>query len=270
MLATAIILFREVLEASLIIAIILGASKTIPNRGKWVAAGIGIGLAGASLVALFADQISSAFSGNGQPLFNSSILLLAVSMLGWHSIWMSQHSKKMTENIQVLGNNIQKGTKPPFALMIITLIAVMREGSEAVLFLWAISTGGAQYNTMITGGILGVMAGILSGILLYKGLLRLPIRHFFSITNAFILLLTAGLAAQAAGFLNQAGIVPSLGNQIWNSSRFLSQTSIPGQLMHILIGYTARPMGIQIVFYLLTLFILFSLTHLIKIHKNKT
>ena len=67
------------------------------------------------------------------------------------------------------------------------------------------------------------MAGILVGVLLYRGLLRIPLRHFFSVTSWLILLLTAGLAAQAAGFLNQAGLLPALGNGVWDTSHLLSQ-----------------------------------------------
>ena len=70
MLATAIIMFREVLEAALIIAIVLGASRGIEGRGRWVAAGIGLGLIGASIVAILAAEISSAFSGNGQAILD--------------------------------------------------------------------------------------------------------------------------------------------------------------------------------------------------------
>jgi high-affinity iron transporter len=135
------------------------------------------------------------------------------------------------------------------ALLVITMVAVMREGSEAVLFLWAIATGGGQGLNMVMGGLGGVIAGIMVGLLLYIGLLRIPVRHFFSITSWLILLLASGLAAQAAGFLNQIGLLPSLGNGVWNTSDILNQSSLVGQLLHILVGYIARPSGIQIVFY---------------------
>jgi high-affinity iron transporter len=94
-----------------------------------------------------------------------------------------------------------------------------------------------------------VIVGILVGSLLYLGLLRIPARHFFSITSWLILLLASGLAAQAAGFLNQVGFLPALGNGVWNTSSILSQDSLVGQLLHILVGYIARPSGIEVVFY---------------------
>jgi high-affinity iron transporter len=249
MFATAIILFREVLEASLIIAIIFGASRGIAGRARCVATGIGIGLIGASIVAIMANVASSFFSGDGQAILNAVVLLSAVLMLTWHNVWMSAHSRLLSSDAKEVGSNVQSGQRPMTALLVITMAAVMREGSEAVLFLWAIATSGEQSLNMVLGGLFGIVIGILVGLFLYFGILRIPARHFFSFTSWLILLLAAGLAAQAAGFLNQVGLLPALGNSIWNTSSILSQNSLLGQLLHILVGYIARPSGIEIVFY---------------------
>lgn len=262
MLATAVIMFREVLEAALIIAIVLGASRGIAGRGKWVAAGIGFGLLGASIVAIMANIASSEFSGYGQAILNAVILLSAVAMLTWHNVWMSAHGRELSAEVKAVGLDVQSGQRPLTALLIITMVAVMREGSEAVLFLWAIATSGEHSLNMVLGGFGGVIAGILVGLLLYLGLLRIPVRHFFSITSWLILFLASGLAAQAAGFLNQIGLLPALGNGVWNTSNILNQTSLAGQLLHILVGYIARPSGIEVVFYagtFLTILILMRL-----------
>lgn len=260
MLATAVIMFREVLEAALIIAVVLGASRGIAGRGRWVGAGIGLGLLGASIVAILANVASSFFSGNGQAILNTVILLSAVAMLTWHNVWMSAHGRQLSSEVKAVGLDVQSGQRPLTALLIITMVAVMREGSEAVLFLWAIATGGEQSPSMFLGGLGGVVAGILVGLLLYLGLLRIPVRHFFSITSWLILLLASGLAAQAAGFLNQIGLLPSLGNGVWNTSTILSQSSMVGQLLHILVGYIARPSGIEVVFYVGTFLTILILT----------
>ena len=95
MLGAAIIVFREVLEAALIVGIVLAASVGAPRRGFWVACGLAAGVVGAGLVALFAAEIAAAASGIGQELLNASILLLAVGMLGWHNIWMSRHGREL-------------------------------------------------------------------------------------------------------------------------------------------------------------------------------
>ncbi|HEV2332781.1 MAG TPA: FTR1 family protein [Gammaproteobacteria bacterium] len=257
MLATLVVVFREAIEAALIIAIVMGASRGIPNRGRWVLAGIALGIAGAGLVALFADALSNAFSGSGQPLFDAGVLLAAVGMLAWHNIWMSSHGRAMAAEVRELGQAVQGGSRPLAALMVICLVAIMREGSEVVLFLWAITTGGGDLWGMLAGGFVGLACGVLLGVFIYRGLLKIPMRYFFTVTSWLVLLIAAGLAAQAASFLNQAGLLPALGNSLWDSSRLLDQGSLAGQMLHVLVGYTARPSGIQLLFYGLTLVAIF-------------
>jgi high-affinity iron transporter len=137
-----------------------------------------------------------------------------------------------------------------------------------VLFLWAIAASGGQEFGMSIGGFSGLVAGILVGGLLYRSLLFIPIRYFFTVTGWLILLLTAGLAAQAAGFLNQAGLLPAMGNGLWNTSHILSQNSILGQLLHILVGYIARPSGIELLFYTGTLLTIMVLMRVMQ-HKHR-
>lgn len=257
MLATLVVVFREAIEAALIIAIVMGASRGIPGRGRWVLAGIALGVAGAGLVALFADALSNAFSGSGQPLFDAGVLLAAVGMLAWHNIWMSSHGRAMAAEVRELGQAVQGGSRPLTALMVICLVAIMREGSEMVLFLWAIATGGGDLWGMLTGGFVGLACGVLLGVFIYRGLLKIPMRYFFTVTGWLVLLIAAGLAAQAASFLNQAGLLPALGNSLWDSSRLLDQGSLAGQMLHVLVGYTARPSGIQLLFYIATLVAIF-------------
>ncbi|HKT32876.1 MAG TPA: FTR1 family protein [Gammaproteobacteria bacterium] len=264
MLATAVIVFREVLEAALVIAIVLGASRGVAGRGRWVLGGIVLGALGAGLVALFADVIAQSFTGNGQSLLDAAILLLAVLMLGWHNVWMSGHGRKLGSEIKEVGAAVQAGKKTLAALLLICFTAVMREGSEVVLFLWAIAASGGREFGMTVGGFAGLAVGIAVGALLYRSLLFIPIRYFFTVTGWLLLLLTAGLAAQAAGFLNQAGLLPALGTSLWNTSHILSQQSMFGELLHILVGYIARPSGIELLFYAVTLVTIFALMRLVR------
>ena len=111
-------------------------------------------------------------------------------------------------------------------------MAVLREGSETVLFLAGIASGSDDgIVQMILGGLLGATAGIATGALLYAGLLRIPLRSFFAVTNVMVLLLAAGMAAQAAGFLVQADVLPALANPLWDASAWLSETSIFGKIL---------------------------------------
>lgn len=252
MLGTGLLVFREVLEAALIVSIVCAATRGVGGRGRWVGAGVGAGVLGAILVAAFANVIAAAISGIGQELFNASILLAAVVMIAWHAIWMASHGRELAVQMKSVGSAVQAGRRPLSALLIVVAIAVLREGSEVVLFLYGQAASGAGVAALAGGIALGVIGGVAVGFLLYFGLLGIPMRYFFSATNWLMLLLAAGLASQAAGFLIQADVLPALGNRIWDTSALLSNASLMGKTMHTLIGYDAQPAGMQIVFYAVT------------------
>jgi high-affinity iron transporter len=211
-------------------------------------------LLGSALVAASTGRISEFADGVGQELFNAIILGVAVLMLAWHNIWMASHGKELATNAQNVGNAIRDGVSECSVLLAVVGIAVLREGSETVLFLYGIATSSqVGASSMLLGGAIGIIAGITVGYTLYKGLLRIPMRWFFSATSILVLLLAAGMAAQAAHYLIQADIIPSLASPLWDTSAVLPEKSILGMLLHSLIGYEARPAGMQLVFYFATI-----------------
>jgi len=259
MLGSALIVFREVLEAALIVAIVMGATRGVADRGRWVAAGIAAGVAGAGVVASFAGAIADAIEGRGQELFNAAVLLAAVAMLAWHNVWMSGHGRHLARQMKEVGRDVSVGVKPLSALALVTFFAVLREGSETVLFLYGLTAGGTGALALLVGGLLGLAGGAGLGWLIYRGLVAIPVGRFMSVVGWLVLLLAGGLAASAAGFLNQAGLVPALHAKVWDTSGVLSQESWLGTLLHILVGYNDRPMGIQLVFYGVTLSVIYAL-----------
>jgi high-affinity iron transporter len=264
MLATAIIVFREVLEASLVVGIVLAACRGVPRRGLWVGGGVAAGVLGAGLVAASADALAAAVGGIGQELFNAAILFIAVAMLGWHNIWMNRHGRELAATAARLGEAVAGGSRPLYALASVVAIAVLREGSETVLFLYGIAVASRAGGLgMLPGGFLGLAGGVAVGAVIYFGLLAIPLRRLFTVTNWLILLLAAGMASQGAAFLMQANLLPALGNEVWNTSSILSEDSPLGFLLHVLIGYTAQPAGIQVVFYLATVLIVLSLMRIL-------
>ena len=249
MLGSLVIVFREVLEAALIIGIVAAATEGIAGRGLWIAAGIASGVAGAGIVAALASEIASAAEGVGQELLNASILFAAVLMLAWHNIWMSRHAREMVAEMKAVGGAVSEGARPLSVIAIVVGLAVLREGSEVVLFLYGIASSGTDTPALVSGSILGLLLGAAAGFALYLGLLRIPTRHLFTVTGWMILLLAGGMAADAARFLVQADLLPDLGQRIWDSSAILDDGSILGKLLHTLIGYTARPSGMQVLTY---------------------
>jgi high-affinity iron transporter len=264
MLGALIIVFREVIEAGLIVGIVMAATRGVAGRGRWITIGVGGGVLGASVVAMFAGVISDAFQGAGQELFNAGVLGIAVVMLMWHNVWMARHGREIADEMRRVGTDVSEGARPLTALAVVVGLAVLREGSEVVLFLYGIMASGTSGSALLVGGILGIAAGAAFTALTYLGLLAIPNRYIFSVTTWLIALLAAGMAAQAVQFLNNAGVVVALDHALWDTSWLLSEKSIFGRLLHTLVGYIDQPTEMQLLVYIATLFATFLLMRIAR------
>jgi high-affinity iron transporter len=259
-----LIVFREVFEAGLIIGIVMAVTSGVAGRARWVAAGVAAGVLGACLVALFASGLSQLFGGSGQELFNAGILGFAVLMLGWHNVWMSRHGRELAADMRAAGEAVVAGSKSLAALSLVVTIAVLREGSEVVLFLYGVAAaeGGASLG-MLIGGAIGLALGAFVCLLTYLGLITIPMRYLFSVTSTLIALLAAGMAAQAIAFLQQADILTAFDQTVWDTSWILSDESFLGRALHTLIGYVDQPTAMQLIVYAATLAVIAVLMKLV-------
>lgn len=250
MLASLVIVFREAIEAGLIVGIVMAATRGVRRRGWWVSCGVGVGTLGACLVAAFAGELGALFNGAGQELFNATILVLAVGMLIWHNAWMAGHGRELAREVRAIGAAVAEGDRPLTALAVVVGVAVLREGSEVVLFLYGVlASGGTSVGAMLAGGAFGIALGGGLSALIYLGLLAVPAHRLFAVTTGLITLLAAGLAAQAMFFLQQADYFQGLATPLWDTSWLLRDDSVPGRLLHTLIGYTATPDAAQLLAY---------------------
>ncbi|MCB1434466.1 MAG: FTR1 family protein [Alphaproteobacteria bacterium] len=267
MIGALIIVFREVIEAGLIIGIVLAATRNTPGSRMWVSGGVLAGIAGSAIVAFSMTSIAGAFGGYGQEVFNAAILGTAVIMLVWHNVWMAGHGRVMANDLFAAGRDVLEGKRPLAALAIVVGAAVLREGAEVVLFLYGVAVSdGSTVGQMFAGGLAGVVLGGALSALTYFGLVRIPPRHLFLVTGILIAFLAAGMAAQAAAQLQQAGIVESLTATAWNTKHILSERSLTGQILHTLIGYSERPTVLQVVAYVGTLIAMYGLTRWARSH----
>jgi high-affinity iron transporter len=260
MLGAFVIVLREVIEAGLIVGIVLAATRSVRGRGLWVSLGVLAGLAGAGLVALFAGAISNTFEGTGQELLNASVLIIAVFMLAWHNAWMARHGRELAAEVRQVGKAVASGERPLMALAVVCGVAVLREGSEVVLFLYGIIASGTSATELLAGGLLGVLGGGIFTALTYLGLLAVPSRYIFTVTGILITFLAAGMAAQAVFYLNSAGVLTALSDTVWDTSGVLSQSSFAGLILHTLIGYSDQPTVMQLVVYVATILAITALT----------
>ena len=264
MISALIIVFREVIEAGLIVGIVLAATAGVPHRGRAVALGGGAGVRGACLVAAFAGELSNLFQGSGQEFFNAAILLLAVAMLTWHNVWMASHGREMARELKAAGHQVKTGERTLAALSIVVGVAVLREGSEVVLFLYGIAAqGGTTAGGMVAGGAAGLAAGGAVSALMYFGLLTIPAGRLFQVTSGLITLLAAGMAAQAVLFVQNGGWLEFFTATVWDTSWLVKEDSLTGRLLHTLVGYSEAPNGAQLIAYGATIVMILVLMRLV-------
>jgi high-affinity iron transporter len=260
-----IIVLREVIEAGLIVGIVLAVTKAMPGRMPFIWGGVGAGLVGAGLVAAFAGLLSNAFEGAGQELFNAAILGLAVVMLTLHNVWMARHGRELSAELRRVGGEVSDGSRSLMALSVVVGIAILREGSEVVLFLYGVVISSHDSGgSLFLGGVLGLLLGVGICVLTYTGLLIIPPRQLFRVTSLLIAFMAAGMAAQCIAFLEQADIATSFSHTLWNTSMLLPVSSLPGRVLHTLLGYTDRPTQLQALAYLATLLVIFGLMKLMS------
>lgn len=265
MLVSLIIVFREAMEAGLIVGIVLAATEGVSGRMPWILSGILAGALGAILVASFAAGLSNALQGAGQEVFTASILLFAVVMLTWHVAWMSNHAREIARELREVGHAVRLGQRSLAALAVVVGVAVLREGSEVALFLFGIAAGSSTSPmSMALGGAVGLVLAAGVSLVLYRGLVTIPIKHLFRVTNGLIALLAAGMAGQAVAILHSADLLPGWGEELWDTSFLLDDQGYVGRSLHALIGYTARPSGIQLAAWAGTLVVLAVLSSLVS------
>lgn len=252
MFGSAIIVLRESLEAALLIGIIAAATRSLQHRNRWLAAGIIAGLLGSLMVAGLTEHIAQWADGLGQEFFNAAILGIAVLMLGWHNIWMASHAREMVQEVKGVAGAVVRGERDLSAIALIIAVTVLREGSETVLFLYGMMASAPDKSGLISGSLLGLAGGLGIGLALYAGLLKIPVRWFFTVTSALLLLVAAGMAGQMAKFLIQADAIPALAWPLWDTSAFIPMDSAVGVFLHALLGYEAQPAEMQVIFYIVT------------------
>lgn len=256
MLQIIIVVFREILEISLIVGILTAVTKNIPGRTKWIASGLLIGLTGSAALAFFTDKISETFDGLGQEIFNGIILATAAIMISWTVIWMQKHAKSISGELKHLSKSIKDGKAPLYSLLFVVLFSTLREGAEVVLFAYSSYISGVAIDQIFLGLFIGLSLGISFGFALYFGMLKIFGKYFFMVTTWILIFLASGIMAQAFGFWINADLLPALGNPLWDTSEILSQTSIFGKFLHIFLGYIDRPAGLQLIAYLVNLSVL--------------
>jgi len=161
--------------------------------------------------------------------------------------------RDMSARLKQTGVSVAEGDMPMLSLMLVAMAAVMREGGEAVFFLFGAMQMESDTQAMITGGLMGLVAGAILGIVLYQGLIRIPMQYVFRIMGTLLILLAAGMASQAADNLVLVEMLPPIVDTLWDSSFILSDESLLGEILHVMVCYDTQPSGMQMIVFVSTL-----------------
>ncbi|MFU7502451.1 MAG: FTR1 family protein [Candidatus Tisiphia sp.] len=251
----ALVVFRECLEIALLLGVILAVTKQLEKSRIYIIAGVMLGTVSAALFAFFTRSITVAFSGLGDEIFNSGVILLTVALIGWTIVWMQGYGIKIKQNLNDLSIKISSGNSSYIMLVLIVAATILREGMEIIILVYSISSVEIiDSNSYLLGLIIGIVSGLTLGVIIYLGLIKIVNQQYiFRISSILLMLVASGFAAEAAGILSSSGIITILSDQLWDSSWLISDRSIYGKFLKMITGYIARPNGLQVVFYVCTL-----------------
>ena len=251
MLGSLLITLREGLEAALIIGIILAYLAKTDNRQGFKPVWIGTSMAVlASLIAgAIIYLVAGEFSGRAEEIFEGSAMLLAVGVLTWMVFWMRKQAVNIRGELQAqIQSALTSGSS--FGLLTIAFIAVVREGIETVLFLFAANTVAESAVSFTIGGLLGLVVAIAIGYGVYKGSSKLNLRSFFNITGLVLIIFAAGLLAHGIHEYNEAAIIPNVIEHVYDINSILPEKSTFGNFLTALFGYNGNPSLTEIIGYI--------------------
>lgn len=268
MLASAIITYREILEICLIIGIISAALENLESRKRILSIGIIGGIALSSIIAFFINYISGSFDDNGQEILNILILSISILCIGITIVWINKNAKDLNHKITIAKQRLINNEINSLALILIIILAISREGAELILFLHGVYASGSSLSDMATGVSIGAVIGMSIGIALYAGLVKLPMKYFFKVINVMLVLLAAGMASQLANLLTSADLISVLYTQVWDSSWLIDEGDTAGKILYSLMGYSAKPTQLQLIFYISTIIIISLLVYFPSLQKS--
>jgi high-affinity iron transporter len=251
MLSALLITFREGLEAALIIGIILGYLSAVNYRQGFKPVWIGTTLAIAvSLVAGAVIYFSvGRLEGKAEEIFEGIAMWTAAGVLTWMIFWMRKQAMNIKGHLHAqLQSALSSGST--LGLLGLAFVAVVREGIETVLFLFAATRVTESAVLLAVGGILGLGIAVAIGYSIYKGTSKLNLRHFFNITGLLLILFAAGLLAHGIHEFHEAEIIPPVIAHVWDIDHILPEQSVIGRFLTAIFGYNANPSLVEVLAYI--------------------
>ena len=249
MLASALITLREGLEAALIIGVVLGVLRKLghADRSRLVWAGVLVAIVVSLAAGLALNALGVAFEGRAEEIFEGAAMLLASGVLTWMIFWMQRQGRHIQAELEL---DVRRATTTGSAwgLFSLAFVAVVREGIETVLFLTAAAFSATPAQTLI-GGALGLTVAVVLGWLMFAAGKRLDVRAFFRVTSVLLILFAAGLVAQGVHALQEATLLPTFVEHVWDINHTLDERSAVGVFLKALFGYNGDPSLLEVIAY---------------------
>lgn len=249
MLAALLITLREGLEAALIVGIVLGVLHRLGQahraRPVWLGtlAAVGVSL----LAGIGLNLLGVALEGRGEQIFEGVAVLLAAGVLTWMIFWMQRQGRQVQAHLE-RDVRAAVGQGSSGALFALAFVAVVREGIETVLFLTAAAFTATAMQTLV-GGLIGLGVAVALGYAIFAAGRRVDVRTFFRITGVLLLLFAAGLVAYGVHELQEAGLVPTIVEHVWDINHLLDEDGALGSLLKALFGYNGNPSLLEVIAY---------------------
>ncbi|MFW6135918.1 MAG: FTR1 family iron permease, partial [Chloroflexota bacterium] len=237
------------LEAALIVGIVLGVLRKMgqTDRSQAVWAGVLVAVVVSVVAGLALNALGVAFEGRGEAIFEGVAMLLAAGVLTWMIFWMQRQGRKIKADLE---EDVRRAVteESTWALFSLAFVAVVREGIETVLFLTAAAFSTTPGETLI-GGTLGLGVAIVIGWLIFAAGKELNVRAFFRVTGLLLVLFAGGLVAHGVHELQEAALLPTVVEHIWDVNHILSEDSTVGTFLKALFGYNGNPSLIEVLSY---------------------
>ncbi len=246
--AAAVLSFREGLEAVLIVGIVLSLLNRIgqAQRAHYVWAGVVLAVAASVAVAAALFTVGAELVGTAEQLFEGVTMLIAAAILTWVIFWM-QGRRNISRELEG-GVRSAIGAGGNWALFWLAFASVLREGLELALFLAAAFFASSALQT-VGGALAGLAVAVVAGLVLFLGIRKLDLKLFFTITSVLLIIFAAGLVGRGVGELQEAGLLPTLVDQVWSTKALLSDASTLGSVLTALFGYVDSPSLMQVIAY---------------------
>ena len=247
----AFVVWRESIEALLVIGILnawIGQRPEVDRRQgrRWLWSGVGAGIVGAVALAFALVSVGEELSDDAQTWFQTTIVLIAAALIVQMVFWMRKHGRTLKRELHAKLDSAANRSSW-IAVAVLAAIAVMREGSEAAVFLYGVLAGsGASLGASALAACLGLALAVASYGLLQAGALVFSWRAFFRVTEIMLLLLAGALLLTGVDNLVSLGLVPQLSGRVWDTSKVLTDGGALGGLLSSLTGYRAKPVLIQL------------------------